>query len=219
LCLDRAGLVGEDGHTHHGMFDIAYLRSIPNIVVMSPKDENELRHMLRTALTYPGPIAMRYPRGEGIGVPMDDRMTTLPIGKSELLADGKDLAILALGSMVYPSLEAAARLKQDGISAAVINSRFVKPVDREMVLTMARKCKRIVTVEEGILNGGFGSAVWETLEEEGMSGVDIRRIGLPDDFIDHGPARLLRQKFGLDADGITRRVLEFLGEKIGVSKT
>jgi 1-deoxy-D-xylulose-5-phosphate synthase len=218
LCLDRAGLVGEDGHTHHGMFDIAYLRSIPNIVVMSPKDENELRHMLRTALTYPGPIAMRYPRGEGIGVPMDDRMNALSIGKSELLMEGKDLAIFALGSMVYPSLGAAGRLKQDGISAAVINSRFVKPVDREMILTMARKCKRIVTVEEGILNGGFGSAVWETLEEEGLSGVEIRRIGLPDDFIDHGPAKLLRQKFGLDADGITRRVLEFMGDKIGVTK-
>jgi 1-deoxy-D-xylulose-5-phosphate synthase len=218
LCLDRAGLVGEDGHTHHGMFDIAFLRPIPNIVVMSPKDENELRHMLRTALSYSGPIAMRYPRGEGVGVPMDERMTPLPIGKSELIMDGKDVAIFALGSMVHPCIEAATRLKSEGISAAVVNSRFVKPLDREMILSMAVKCRRLITVEEGVLCGGFGSAVWEVLEEVGLSGVEVRRIGLPDDFIDHGPARLLRHRFGLDAEGIARRALEFLGEKVGVTK-
>lgn len=219
ICLDRAGLVGEDGHTHHGMFDIAYLRPIPKLVVMSPKDENELRHMLRTALTYPGPIVMRYPRGEGVGVPLDERLVSLPIGKSELMVDGKDLAIFALGNMVHPSVEAASRLKNDGISAAVINSRFVNPLDREMILAMAKKCKRIVTVEEGVVNGGFGSAVWELLEEEGMSGTDIRRIGLPNEFIGHGPVRLLRQHYGLDSDGITRKVLEFLGQSVGVTKS
>jgi len=213
LCLDRAGLVGEDGHTHHGMFDIAYLRSVPNIVIMSPKDENELRHMLRTALSYPGPIAMRYPRGEGIGIPMDEKMATLPIGKAELMAEGKDLAIFTIGNMAYPALEAANRLKAEGISAAVVNTRFVKPLDREMILAMAKKCKRIVTVEEGVLNGGFGTAIWEILEEEGMSGVEFRRIGLPDEFLEHGPAKLLRQKYCLDADGITRKAVEFLGEK------
>lgn len=216
LCLDRAGLVGEDGHTHHGMFDIAYLRSMPGLVVMSPKDENELRHMLCTALTHPGPVALRYPRGEGVGVPLDERAVSLPIGKSELLQEGKDLAIFALGSGVHPSLEAAHRLKNDGISTAVINARFAKPIDREMVLRMARKCKRILTVEEGILNGGFGTAVWEVLEEEGISGVEMRRIGLPDEFIDHGPAKLLRKQYGLDAEGISRKALEFLGDKIGV---
>ncbi len=209
LALDRAGLVGEDGPTHHGVFDLAYLRHVPNMVVMAPKDENELQHMIKTGVEYQGPSAVRYPRGKGFGVPMDQELKSLELGKAEQLCDGSDVVIVAIGNMVHPSLEAAKRLAAEGISTAVVNARFVKPLDDEMVLRMARKTGRVVTVEEHALFGGFGSAVLECLDA-GKTSVKTLRIGLPDKYIEHGPQKVLRQKYGLDADGIHASVKEFV---------
>ncbi|MBI3595840.1 MAG: 1-deoxy-D-xylulose-5-phosphate synthase [Nitrospirae bacterium] len=210
LGLDRAGLVGEDGHTHHGIFDIGFLRILPNLVVMAPKDENELQHMVYTASKHDGPVAIRYPRGEGIGVEMDSRLIRLPIGKAELLKNGSDVAILALGHGVYPSLAVARELQKEGISAAVVNVRFVKPIDRELILQLARRTRRLVTVEEHVLQGGFGSAVLEVLEEDGLSGVEVKRIGLPDQFIEHGAVRSLRERFGFTTETLLRDVQSFV---------
>ncbi len=210
LAMDRAGLVGEDGPTHHGAFDIAYLRHVPNMVVMAPKDENELQHMIKTAVEHRGPAAVRYPRGTGWGVPMDQELKKLEIGKGELLRDGGDLAIIAIGNMVYPSVQAAERLADEGISAAVVNARFIKPLDEELILRAARKAGRVVTVEEHVLLGGFGSAVLECLDANRVSGIKTLRIGLPDDFIEHGSQKVLRKKYGLDADGIYKSVKDFV---------
>ncbi len=210
LALDRAGLVGEDGPTHHGVFDIAFLRHIPNMVVMAPQDENELQHMIKTSVEYQGPTAVRYPRGAGCGVPMDQELKSLEIGKAELLLDGNDVAIIAIGNMVQPSLAAAKRLETEGISAAVVNARFVKPMDADMVLRMARKTGRVVTVEEHALQGGFGSAVLECLDAGAMNSVKTLRIGLPDMYIEHGPQKTLRQKYGLDSEGIYTSIKEFV---------
>jgi 1-deoxy-D-xylulose-5-phosphate synthase len=210
IAMDRAGLVGEDGPTHHGVFDIAYLRHLPNMIIMAPKDENELQHMVRTAVEHDGPSAVRYPRGTGLGVPMDQELQALPIGKGELLRDGGDLVIIAIGNMVKPSLDAAEQLGTGGISAAVVNARFVKPLDEELIIRMAKKAGRVVTVEEHALQGGFGSAVIEILENHRTAGIKTLRIGLPDRFIEHGPQAVLRQKYGLDADGITASVRDFV---------
>ncbi len=210
LALDRAGLVGEDGPTHHGVFDLAYLRHLPNMVIMAPRDENELQHMIKTAVEYAGPAAVRYPRGAGVGVPMDQELKALEVGKAEALRDGSDLVILAVGAMVHPSLEAADRLKAEGISVAVVNARFVKPLDEELILQAARKTGRVVTVEEHALAGGFGSAVLECLESNGLAGIKAHRIGLPDAFIEHGSQKVLRRKYGLDAEGIYASAREFL---------
>jgi 1-deoxy-D-xylulose-5-phosphate synthase len=210
LALDRAGLVGEDGPTHHGVFDIAYLRHVPNMVLMAPKDENELQHMIKTAVEYPGPTAVRYPRGTGYGVPMDQELKKLEIGKAELLMDGSDVAIVPIGNMVYPAMEAAKRLAGDGISATVVNARFVKPLDGELIQRVAKKTGRVVTVEEHALMGGFGSAVLESLDAAGMTGVKSLRIGLPDAYIEHGTQAQLRKKYGLDADGIYASVRDFV---------
>lgn len=210
LALDRAGLVGEDGPTHHGVFDIAYLRHIPNMMMMAPKDENELQHMLKTAVEYNGPSAVRYPRGLGCGVPMDQELRTLKIGKAELIKDGSEAAIIAIGNMVCPSIEAAKRLVDEGISVSVVNARFVKPLDETMILALAKKTGRIVTIEEHVLFGGFGSAVLECLDANGVSGIKTHRIGLPDAFIEHGTQKILRQKYGLDADGIYTSVKAFV---------
>ncbi len=210
LALDRAGLVGEDGPTHHGVFDIAYLRHIPNIMMMAPKDENELQHMLKTAVEYNGPSAVRYPRGTGCGVPMDQELKTLEIGKAELIRNGNDVAIIAIGNMVGPSMEAAKRLADEGISASVVNARFVKPLDEEMIISAAKKTGRIVTVEEHALFGGFGSAVLECLDGNGVAGIKTHRIGVPDTFIEHGAQQVLRRKYGLDADGIYATVKAFV---------
>jgi 1-deoxy-D-xylulose-5-phosphate synthase len=210
LALDRAGLVGEDGPTHHGVFDLAYLRHLPNMVIMSPKDENELQHMIRTAVEHDGPAAVRYPRGTGLGVPMDQEAMNLPIGKGEVLREGEDVVIVAVGNMVRPSLEAAERLETAGISAAVVNARFVKPLDEDLILKMAKRIGRIVTVEEHALQGGFGSAVLECIDGNRLTGVKTHRIGLPDRFIEHGTQSMLRQKYGLDADGIFASVRDFV---------
>ena len=210
LALDRAGIVGEDGPTHHGVFDIAYLRHLPNMVIMAPKDENELQHMLKTALEYHGPAALRYPRGTGLGVPMDQELKLLSIGKGEVLQDGDDVVIIAIGNMVRPAQEAGERLKAGGISAAVVNARFVKPLDEELILRLAKMTGRIVTVEEHVLQGGFGSAVLECFENNRLSAVKTLRIGLPDRFIEHGTQAVLRQKYGLDTDGIFASVRDFV---------
>lgn len=208
--MDRAGIVGADGPTHHGLLDIAYLRGYPNIVLMSPKDEAELRDMLLTAIEHPAPAAIRFPRGSGPGADTSGEPKLLEIGKSELLRDSAgDVAVLALGSMVYPAMRAAENLKKDGIEATVVNARFVKPLDAELILALAQTKRVIVTVEEAYLAGGFGSAVMELLEENGLlDRVRVVRMGVSDRIITHGDPKLLLAKYGLDADGIYTRVKE-----------
>jgi len=219
LALDRAGIVGSDGPTHNGVFDLSFLRSLPNMVLMAPKDENELQHMLKTAIATKGPVAVRYPRGQGVGTALDEELKMLEIGKAELLKDGSDVAIFAIGVTVYPALEASKLLsKRDGINAAVINARFAKPIDADMVLEWARKTGHIVTVEENALAGGFGSAVLETLVDNGMSNVSAKRIGIGDFFVEHGSPLALRAKLGLDAEGIAKTTAEFLNSGLRESK-
>jgi 1-deoxy-D-xylulose-5-phosphate synthase len=201
FCLDRGGLVGEDGQTHHGHFDITYLRSLPNMTLMAPKDEDELRHMVFTALQQATPMAIRYPRGRGTGVPLDSEYRLIPIGESELLREGKDLMIIALGSMVHPSLEAVALLEEEGISVGVVNCRFVKPLDPKLV-TYAQSTGKVLVVEENIRQGGLSSAFLELLNDMDIRDVQVKRIGLPDAFVEHGPLAVLRANHGLDVSGI-----------------
>jgi 1-deoxy-D-xylulose-5-phosphate synthase len=209
FCLDRGGVAGGDGPTHHGLLDIAYLRGVPNIVLMAPKDEAELRDMLFTMVEHVGPAAMRYPRGSGIGVPIDAEPKLLEIGKGEILRDGGEIAIVAYGSMVHPSLQAAENLAKEKIETTVVNARFVKPLDAQFLLALAQTKRLIVTVEEAYLAGGFGSAVLELLEENGLQDkVRVVRMGIPDRLVTHGDPKLLLAKYGLDADGIYMRVKE-----------
>lgn len=210
MAIDRAGLVGDDGPTHHGVFDLSFLRHLPGITVMAPKDENELRHMLKTALAFDGPIALRYPRGNGYGVALDAQLTCLDIGKGELLRDGADLTIVAIGATVYPAVRAAELLKEQGIAAGVINARFVKPLDEELIVGQARHTGVLVTVEENALQGGFGSAVLELLHDRGMEQVRVKRIGLVDQYIEQGSQAQLRSDAGIDAEGIVATVLQFM---------
>jgi 1-deoxy-D-xylulose-5-phosphate synthase len=216
FAMDRAGIVGADGPTHHGLLDIAYLRGYPNIVLMAPKDEAEMRDMVLTAIEYDGPAALRYPRGSGIGVDISAKPKLMEIGKSEVLREGKDVAIIAYGSMVYPALDAAESLKNEGIEATVVNARFVKPLDADAILRVAQDNDVIVTVEEAYLAGGFGSAVLELLEANGMQDkVKLVRMGVDDEIVPHGDPKLLLSKYGLDAEGIRDRVkttLESLDE-------
>jgi len=212
FALDRAGIVGEDGETHQGVFDLTYLRGIPNMVVMAPKDEDELRHMLLTAVEYEGPIALRYPRGKGVGVTLSEKLTTLPIGRAEILEKGEDIAFFAIGNQVYTALEAAKLLAQLGIKATVVNCRFLKPLDEELLSEIAQKIKRVVTVEENVLAGGFGSAILEMLADRGLNNIKITRIGLPDVFIEHGKADLLREKFGLSGGKVFEKIKESFPE-------
>ncbi len=216
FALDRGGIVGSDGPTHHGLFDFSYLRHLPNMVLMAPKDENEFQHMIKTAVGWGGPIAFRYPRGVGYGVKMDAEPTPLEVGKAEVLLEGDDVLILAIGSTVYPSLEAAHRLLRDGIGASVINCRFVKPLDGELICTMAEKLGKVLTVEENVLDGGFGSAVLELFGERGLSWVTVKRIGIPDRFVEHGPQETLRGMFGIDAEGIERAARRISGGAHGM---
>ncbi len=211
FALDRAGIVGQDGPTHHGLYDLAYLSALPGMVVMAPKDENELRHMLYTALQMDGPSAVRYPRGSGVGVPLDPEFKLLEIGKSEILREGRDIAILALGSMVYPSLEAAERLEEIGIHATVINARFAKPLDEELITCLAREKEFLVTAEEGTAAGGFGASVATLLQDRKIT-ASLLRIAVPDRIIPHGSPNLLHAKYGLDADGIVERIERFARE-------
>jgi 1-deoxy-D-xylulose-5-phosphate synthase len=209
FCMDRAGLSGDDGPTHHGLFDIGYLRSIPGIVQMAPKDENELADMMKTALELPGPSAIRYPRGVVVGVARKPEAQSLPIGKAEVLEDGSDVAILGLGPLTGMATELAARLKREGYSAAVINPRFIKPIDREMLDQYARRVSAFVTFEDHVLMGGFGTAVAEALEELGRA-VPVVRIGWPDQFIEHGKVDDLRARYGLSVDAAYAQVLPLL---------
>ncbi len=216
--LDRAGLVGEDGATHHGIFDIAYLRHVPNLVFMSPKDEAELAQMVAMAFATPGPVAVRYPRGVGIGAeapPPPAELELLPLGRGELLREGADVLVIALGSRVYPALEGAQELEAEhGLSVAVFNARFIKPLPVEQLLELAARFERIVTVEEGCLAGGFGSAVLECLADSGlMAGKTIRRVGVPDAFIEHGKPKELRARAGIDKAGIKAAVVAAAGKK------
>jgi len=211
LAMDRAGLVGADGATHQGMYDIAYLRTLPNIVVMAPKDENELQHMVRTAVEHDGPAAIRYPRGAGLGVPMDPEIKALPLGEGELLRDGEDAGVIAFGSRVHPALEAADALAAEGHSTAVLNARFAKPLDRQKILRLAERCRVLVTVEEHAAMGGFGSAVLELLAEAGRQ-VPVRCLAIPDELIEHGSSGAQLARLRLDADGIASVVRELLAE-------
>lgn len=202
FALDRGGLVGDDGPTHHGLFDYAFLRSIPHLVVMAPKDENELRHMLKTAIECGFPASVRYPRGKGVGCPLEGAPEFLEIGKGELLREGGDMMIAAIGSSVYPALAAAEMLAGEGINAAVVNSRFVKPLDAELFFRIAPAVKRVLTVEEGVLAGGFGSGLLELFEERGITGISVKRLGIADRFVEHATQAELRHAFGIDAEGI-----------------
>jgi 1-deoxy-D-xylulose-5-phosphate synthase len=209
FCMDRAGLSGDDGPTHHGLFDIAYLRGIPGIVLMSPKDEDELADMLKTALEIPGPSAIRYPRGAVAGVARKPEPQILPIGKADVLSDGSDVAILGLGPMISLARELAATLARDGYSAALINPRFIKPLDREMLERYAKRVAVFVTFEDHVKMGGFGTAVVEALDEMGLA-VPVVRIGWPDQFIEHGKVDALRQKYGLSVEAAYAQVLPLL---------
>jgi 1-deoxy-D-xylulose-5-phosphate synthase len=204
LALDRGGFVGADGPTHHGLFDFSYLRSIPNMIVMAPKDENELQHMLKTAVECGGPASIRYPRGRGAGVSIDDIPMSLAVGKSEIAYDAENanLAIVAIGCTVYPAIAAAVKLKAEGINARVINARFVKPLDEGLLCDTAKSIKRIITVEENVLMGGFGSAVLELFEEKGIHDVIIKRLGIKDKFVEQATQKELRRMYGIDDEGI-----------------
>ena len=214
LCLDRAGIVGDDGFTHHGVFDYAYLRSIPEMTIMAPKDENELRHMLKTATDYTGPISIRYPRGSGVGVDTTEPLHALPIGKAEVLREGKDVVLWAIGSMVQSALQAAEVLAQQGISAGVVNMRFAKPLDKELLVEHAAKYGKIVTLEEGVLAGGVGSAVLEALNEvKLLAKCRVLTLGIPDEFVLHGDKKLLLRDLHLDVQAIAEQTAALVKEE------
>ena len=207
LIADRAGIVGEDGKTHHGAFDISYLRCLPNAVVAAPMDENELQHLVYTAYKHPGPFAIRIARGAAIGTPLDEDLKQMAIGKGCVVREGGDVMIFAIGKSVSAALEAAERLEGHGVSCGVVNAIFVKPLDTDLLLSEARRARRIVTVEENVLAGGFGTAVLETLAEAGMEYTSVHRIGMPDSFIEHGTAAAQRRRLQLDAEGIAGQVM------------
>lgn len=210
FALDRAGIVGEDGPTHQGLFDLSFLRPLPNVVIMAPKDERELRDMISSALTYNRPTVMRYPRGAGVGVSLSGEAHLIPLGEWETLREGKDVAVLALGNTVYPALEAAERLHFKGKSAAVINARFLKPLDGRLLAQVAERFPLVVTVEENMTQGGLGSAVMEKLHQLQAWEVRVRSLGIPDRFVEHGPSKKIRNLYGLDAEGIFRVLTEEL---------
>ena len=209
FAMDRAGIVGEDGATHQGMYDIAFLRTLPNMVIMAPKNENELRHMLKTCVYHDGPIAIRYPRGSGLGVHLDPVMKELPIGKGEVLQDGKDVAIFAYGHTVDWAQTVAGRLEKEGVSVAVINARFAKPIDKELIVRYAIKARCMITTEEHSLKGGFGSAVLEALQEEQMIHVPVKCIGVEDIVLEHGAPDIQRRNLKLDPDGMFETIMTF----------
>ena len=215
FCIDRGGLVAEDGTTHHGAFDFAYLRHVPNMAVMAPRDENELQHMVKSCVGYDRPAAVRYPRGSGLGVDMDPAPQALPLGKGELLREGADIALVAVGVAVHQAEAAAERLEREGVSAAVVNARFVKPLDAALIGAVARQVKCLLTVEEASAMGGFGSAVLEFLAGEGILNLPVRCMGLPDRFIEQGPQDLLRKNYGLSADGIFQQAMRLLAHRSG----
>ncbi len=209
FALDRAGIAGQDGPTHHGIYDMAYLRVFPNMVCMAPKDENELRHMLKTAFETGHPTSLRYPRGNGQGVKLDAELQSLPVGKGEVMREGAAATIIAIGNEVWPSMKAAEILAAEGIEVAVVNARFIKPLDDELIQRFCKPGAKVITVEEGSLAGGFGAAVMERCEQLGLTGVDFHRIGIPDEYVHHGAQDVLRAQYDLHAEGIAKRVREF----------
>lgn len=211
FALDRGGIVGEDGPTHHGLFDFAYLRPMPNMTVMAPMDENELARMLTTAVQHDGPIALRYPRGRGTGVPVIEPVKPLEIGKAKVLCDGDDLLIIAIGTGVQQALKAREILASEGIFASVINARFVKPLDQTLLLAKAAEFKRIITVEEHVLAGGFGSAVLELFMDHGLTDLCVKRIGIDDCFVEHGPQKVLKKEYQIDANAVAAAARELYG--------
>ncbi len=212
FAIDRAGLVGEDGPTHHGAFDLSYLRCVPNMIISAPKDENELQHLLFSALSYDKPCAIRYPRGEGVGVPLDNEFKFIPPGKGEILKDGKEAVIFAIGSMVHKALKAAEQLENKGISVAVINVRFLKPLDEELILNYADKTKRVLVCEENSIYGGLNSAISELLLKKGLF-VIYDNLGLPDKFVEHGDLKSLHEKYGLTERAIFDKIVNLLEKK------
>jgi 1-deoxy-D-xylulose-5-phosphate synthase len=217
FALDRAGLVGADGKTHQGAFDLAYLRTVPGVLVMAPADENEMRHMLATALAHDGPAFFRFPRGSGLGLPLDATPAPLPVGRARIVRQASprpEVAIVAAGTAVHPALEAAERLAAAGVEATVVDARFVKPLDEDLLCAVAAAARRVVTVEEGALAGGFGAACLEAFERRGvLGGLRVKRLGLPDAFVTHGDAARQRAALGLDAAGIAAAARELLGDR------
>ncbi len=214
IAMDRAGVVGEDGETHQGLFDISFMRNVPNLVFMAPKDENELRHMLYTALKLNCPVALRYPRGKGVGAPLDRGFEEIPLGRAEVISEGSDLCIVAVGNTVNPALQAADALSGSGYSVGVMNARFIKPIDRDAIIAAASSSRRILTVEENVLTGGFGSAVLEALEEAGITNIPVKRIGVPDTYVEQGTQAQIRKRLGLDAEGIFQAAEAFISERV-----
>ncbi|HEX5506714.1 MAG TPA: 1-deoxy-D-xylulose-5-phosphate synthase [Thermomicrobiales bacterium] len=213
FCLDRAGLVGDDGRTHQGIFDLSYLRCVPNMTILAPKDENELQHMVATAVAHTsGPIAVRYPRGNGVGVAMDPVPTPLPIGKGETLREGGDVALIAAGTICAVAVAAAEALAHEGIAATVINARSVKPLDEALLLDAGRRTGRVITLEENVVKGGFGAAVLELYAREGLA-AQVRTLGVPDQMIEHGPQPLQREWCGLTAEHAAEVARELLGRR------
>ncbi|HYI13581.1 MAG TPA: 1-deoxy-D-xylulose-5-phosphate synthase [Thermoanaerobaculia bacterium] len=210
FALDRGGIAGADGPTHHGIYDMAYLRIFPNMVCMAPRDENELKHMVKTALECGHPASLRYPRGNGVGVPLDAELKALPIGKGEVMREGTDATIFAIGSEVWPAIEAAEILAKENINVTVINGRFIKPLDDELVTKYCQPYSYVITVEEGSLAGGYGAAIMERCEHLGIENVRFQRIGIPDEYVHHGTQDVLRAQYDLHAEGIARRVREFV---------
>jgi 1-deoxy-D-xylulose-5-phosphate synthase len=208
FAIDRAGIVGDDGKTHQGTLDISYLGSIPGLVVATPKDENELQHLIFTGTKAGHPMAVRYPRGSGPGAALDPDLREIAIGKGEVLRNGSDVAILALGTTVYPSLEAAQALSEKGVDCTVINARFAKPLDADLLADTASKVKRVLTVEENALAGGFGSAVLQLLQARRLWDVQVRCLGIPDEFVEHASQQSLRARYALDASGIAAQIAD-----------
>ncbi len=211
MLLTGAGVVGDDGPTHHGVFDLSYLRFIPNLVIMAPKDENELQHMLYTATLHKGPVALRYARGHGEGVELSAKLSEIPIGKGELLREGNDILLLPVGNRVYPAMEAALGLEKVGIHAAVINPRFVKPLDSDLIIEWAEKTGRVVTVEDNARMGGFGSAVLELLASNNLSHIKVTVLGYGNKYMEHGTQEILWHKGHIDEPAIINAAMELMG--------
>jgi 1-deoxy-D-xylulose-5-phosphate synthase len=210
FALDRAGLVGADGPTHHGAFDLAYLRAIPNLVIAAPRDENQLQHLLATGVDHDGPFALRFPRGAVVPAALDPDPKPLPIGRGELLREGWAVALVAIGSTVATALAAAERLAERGVEASVVDARFAKPLDGDLIERVARRTGRVITIEDHALAGGFGSAVLECLCDRGVAAA-VERLGIPDRFIDHAAPEAQWQQAGIDATALVERALRLTG--------
>ncbi len=213
FAVDRGGIVGDDGKTHQGIFDLSYLTLMPRMIVSAPRDENELQHLIYTAIHSSHPFAIRYPRGSGAGIPLDEELHELPIGKGDLIHSGNDIALIAIGSTVFPALQAAKELEGMGIEASVVNARFAKPLDNRLILDVAARTKKVITIEENTLYGGFGSSVLALIHNSNIGLVETSCIGIPDEFVEHGPQSVLRARYHLDAKGIIEQVRAFFPQQ------